>query len=174
MSRYRAPQRAGSPYITGAGMARVKAELDDLHRVQRPEVVTALAAAAAEGDRSENAEYQYRKRQLAAIDRRLGYLSRRIPTLRVVDGQASDPERVYFGAWVDLRLHDNEPTCWRVVGPDEVGGGEPVVSIDAPLARAILGHRIGERLTFDSPEGPREVEIVGVRYGAAPQSVPPK
>ena len=107
MSRWRPPPEKSTALVTRAGHDRLKAELDQLWRVQRPEVVRALAAAAAEGDRSENAEYTYRKKQLAGIDRRVRYLGKRLPALKVVEQAPSDPDAVYFGAWVELERIDN-------------------------------------------------------------------
>src|SRR5690606_39147623 len=106
MGRWRAPQPGSTALITRAGFERLRAELDELWRVRRPEVVRALAAAAAEGDRSENAEYSYRKKQLGEIDRRVRYLSGRLERLRVVDSVPSDPTAVFFGAWVELERED--------------------------------------------------------------------
>ncbi len=108
-------------------------------RVRRPEVVRALAAAAAEGDRSENAEYTYRKKQLGEIDRRVRYLSKRLEALRVVDTAPTDPNAVFFGAQVDLEDADSgELLRYRIVGPDETDAGRGWISIDSPLARALL------------------------------------
>ena len=124
MSRWRPPPEKSTALITRAGHERLKAELDELWRVRRPEVVKALAAAAAEGDRSENAEYTYRKKQLAEIDRRVRYLSKRVPALRIVDEPPSDREAVFFGAWVELeRLDDGATSRYRIVGPDETDAG---------------------------------------------------
>jgi transcription elongation factor GreB len=120
MGRWRPPGEASTAVITRAGHDRLKAELDELWRVQRPEVVRALSAAAAEGDRSENAEYTYRKKQLAGIDRRVRYLSRRLQALKVVEGRPADPGKVFFGATVDLDPVDGgAPVRYRIVGPDE-------------------------------------------------------
>src|SRR5690606_26178522 len=139
MSRWRPPPEKSTALITRPGHDRLKAELDDLWRVQRPEVVKALAAAAAEGDRSENAEYTYRKKQLGGIDRRVRYLSRRLPALRVVESAPSDPEAVFFGARVELeRVDTGETSRYRIVGPDETDATLGHISIDSPLARALL------------------------------------
>src|SRR5688500_18788159 len=120
MSRWRPPAEKSTALITRAGHARLKAELDDLWRVKRPEVVKALAAAAAEGDRSENAEYTYRKKQLGEIDRRVRYLSKRLPALRVVEEPPSDREAVFFGAIVEVEdIATGDTARYRIVGPDE-------------------------------------------------------
>ncbi len=165
MSRWRPPAERSTALITRAGFERLRAELDDLWRVQRPEVVRALAAAAAEGDRSENAEYIYRKRQLAGIDRRVRYLSKRLPELKVVASRPGDPDAVFFGAWVEIELPASGNTaCYRIVGPDEIDAGSGYISIDSPLARALLKRRIDDELVAMLPAGPTEILIVSVRY----------
>lgn len=166
MSRWRPPPEKSTALITRAGHDRLKAELDDLWRVQRPEVVKALAAAAAEGDRSENAEYTYRKKQLAGIDRRVRYLSKRLPALRVVETAPSDPEAVFFGALVELeRVDTGETSRYRIVGPDETDAALGHISIDSPLARAMLKKRIDDEVEAQLPGGPVRFFIVGVDYG---------
>src|SRR5688500_6097822 len=143
MGRWRPPAEQGTALVTRAGHARLKAGLDDLWRVRRPEVVSALAAASAEGDRSENAEYSYRKKQLGEIDRRVRYLSKRLEALRVVDTAPSDPEAVYFGALVELEnIGNGALSSYRIVGPDETDASRGYISIDSPLARAMLKKRI--------------------------------
>jgi len=167
MSRYRPPQEHSSPYITAAGFARLRAEYDQLWRQRRPEVVRALAAAAAEGDRSENAEYIYRKKELREIDRRVGYLQRRLPLLQVVERPPTDATRVYFGAWVTL--DDGDATRrYRIVGADELDPSRGHVSVDSPLARALLKRAEGEVLNVELPGGTVELTVVEVRYGEAP------
>lgn len=151
--------------ITGAGHARLKLELDELWRVRRPEVVRALAAAAAEGDRSENAEYTYRKKQLGEIDRRVRYLSKRLPDLRIVDSVPSDPAAIYFGAWFEVKDEDGELHTWRIVGPDETDAARGWISIDSPLARAALKRRAGDEFEADLPGGRANFVVVAVRYG---------
>ncbi|KAF1701289.1 transcription elongation factor GreB [Pseudoxanthomonas suwonensis] len=166
MSRWRPPPEKSTALITREGHDRLKAELDDLWRVQRPEVVKALAAAAAEGDRSENAEYTYRKKQLAGIDRRVRYLSKRLPALRVVETAPSDPEAVFFGAWVEVeRLDTGEVARYRIVGPDETDAAQGHISIDSPLARALLKKRIDDEVDVQLPGGPARFVVVDVAYG---------
>ena len=165
MSRWRPPPEKSTALITRAGHDRLKAELDELWRVQRPEVVRALAAAAAEGDRSENAEYTYRKKQLAGIDRRVRYLGKRLPTLKVVEQAPSDPDAVYFGAWVELERIDNgELARYRIVGPDETDAAAGWISIDSPLARALLKKRVDDEVEAQLPGGPARFAIVAVEY----------
>lgn len=166
MGRWRPPGEASTAVITRAGHERLKAELDELWRVQRPEVVRALAAAAAEGDRSENAEYTYRKKQLAGIDRRVRYLGKRLPALKVVESMPSDRGKVYFGAIVELDPVDGgEPVRYRIVGPDETDARRGWISIDAPLARALLGRRVDEVVRVPLPAGETGFVIGAIEYG---------
>jgi transcription elongation factor GreB len=139
MSRYRPPARPGSRYITPAGQARLQAELAQLWRVERPQVTAAVSAAAALGDRSENADYIYGKKRLREIDARVRHLRKRLDGMVVVELRPSDPGRVFFGAWVELEREDGTALCYRIVGPDEFDMGEGYISMDAPLARALLG-----------------------------------
>jgi transcription elongation factor GreB len=165
MGRWRPPPEKSTALITREGHARLKAELDDLWRVQRPEVVKALAAAAAEGDRSENAEYTYRKKQLGGIDRRVRYLSKRLEALRVVDTVPSDPEAVFFGAWVEVEhATSGETARYRIVGPDETDPARGWISIDSPLARAMLKKRVDDEFEAQLPAGPARFFIIDVRY----------
>ena len=165
MSRWRPPAENSTALITREGHDRLKSELDTLWRVKRPEVVIALAAAAAEGDRSENAEYTYRKKQLAEIDRRVRYLSKRVPALRVVDSAPSDPAAVFFGAVVEIEnLGNGECQRYRIVGPDETDAKAGWISIDSPLARAMLKKRIDDEFEAALPGGNARFLIVDVRY----------
>lgn len=153
--------------ITRAGHDRLKAELDELWRTRRPEVVKALAAAAAEGDRSENAEYTYRKKQLGEIDRRVRYLSKRLETLRVVDAAPSDREAVFFGAMVEVEnIASGECSRYRIVGPDETDARLGHISIDSPLARAMLKKKIDDEFEAALPGGSVRFAIVEVAYDA--------
>ncbi|WP_101924683.1 MULTISPECIES: transcription elongation factor GreB [Luteimonas] len=166
MSRWRPPAEASTALITADGHARLKAEMDDLWRVRRPEVVRALSAAAAEGDRSENAEYIYRKKQLGEIDRRVRYLSKRLEALKVVDTVPSDPAAVFFGATVELEnTASGETVRYRIVGPDETDAKRGWISIDSPLARAMLKKRVDDEFAAALPAGPVRFAIVGVDYG---------
>ncbi len=166
MGRWRAPAAPSTALITRDGHDRLKAELDDLWRVQRPEVVRALAAAAAEGDRSENAEYTYRKKQLGEIDRRVRYVSKRLTTLRVVDATPADRDAVFFGADVELEDVDSgEAVRYRIVGPDETDAGQGWISIDSPLARALLKKRVEHRVPLKIKKKRREFVVAAIRYG---------
>jgi transcription elongation factor GreB len=158
-----APARS-SPYITAEGYARLKAEYDHLWTQRRPEVVRALSAAAAEGDRSENAEYIYRKKELREIDRRVRYLQRRLPELKVVDRAPADAARVFFGAVVEIADERGETRRYRIVGPDEIDSARGYISVDSPLARALLQRALGETVRAVLPGGEAELEILAVRY----------
>jgi len=165
VGRWRPPGEKSTALITPAGHARLKAELDELWRVRRPEVVRALAAAAAEGDRSENAEYTWRKKQLGEIDRRVRYLSKRLQVLRVVDTVPADPEAVFFGARVEVEgADDGGISRYRIVGPDETDAKQGWISIDSPLARAMLKKRVDDEFEAQLPGGARRFFIVGVKY----------
>ena len=165
MGRWRPPAEKSTALITREGHDRLKAELDELWRVKRPEVVRALAAAAAEGDRSENAEYTYRKKQLGEIDRRVRYLSKRLEVLKVVDAAPSDREAVFFGAQVELEnIASGELLRYRIVGPDETDAKLGWVSIDAPLARAMLKKRVDDEFEAQLPGGVVRFAIIEVSY----------
>jgi transcription elongation factor GreB len=167
MSRWRPPAEHSTALVTQEGRARLKAELDALWRVRRPEVVKALAAAAAEGDRSENAEYTYRKKQLGEIDRRVRYLSKRLQVLRVVDTRPSDRDAVFFGAYIEVEnVASGETARYRIVGPDETDAKLGWISIDSPLARAMLKKRIDDEFEALLPGGPVRYVIVDVEYPA--------
>ena len=165
MSRYREPAPKSSPYITAEGAARLKAEYDHLWRERRPEVVRALSAAAAEGDRSENAEYIYRKKELREIDRRVHYLQVRLPELKVVDAPPGDPGRVYFGAHVLVADDDGVEHRYRIVGADEIDPALGHISIDSPLARALLKRQAGEVVKLMLPGGETTMKLIAIRYG---------
>src|SRR5690606_26140196 len=165
MGRWRPPAGHGTALITPQGHARLKAELDTLWRVERPEVVKALAAAAAEGDRSENAEYTYRKKQLGGIDRRVRYLGKRLEALRVVDAPPADPQAVYFGAHVEIEdVASGQTARYRIVGPDETDARLGWISIDSPLARAMLKKRVDDEFEAQLPGGTARYFIIDVRY----------
>ncbi|HUR42020.1 MAG TPA: transcription elongation factor GreB [Verrucomicrobiae bacterium] len=153
-----------SPYITREGYDKLKDEYHQLYNVRRPEVVRALSAAAAEGDRSENAEYIYRKKELREIDRRVRYLQKRIPDLKVVDSTPSDAKRVFFGAWVEIADDKGDTRTYRIVGPDETDASQGNISVDSPLARALLKRESGEVVEARLPGGDAEIEILSVSY----------
>ena len=154
----------GKRYITPEGYRRLGAELDDLWQVQRPHMVDEVATAAAHGDRSENAEYIYGKKRLREIDRRMRFLTGLLDRLTVVRYEPAQAGRVFFGAWVTLEDEEGEERTWRIVGPDETDAGRGLISVEAPLARAILGKREGDTVAFRRPNGPTEVTIVAIAY----------
>jgi len=162
-----APERPARrrDYITPEGMQRLRDELAYLWRDERPRVTKGVADAAAEGDRSENAEYIYGKKRLRQIDRRIRFLSKRIDALTVVEpGARKHPDRVYFGAWVTLEDEAGTEITYRIVGPDEWSLDRGEVSIDSPVARALLGKEVGDEVTVRRPRGPATFEITDVRY----------
>lgn len=163
--RYRPPQRQGSKFITPEGAKRLKDELDHLWRVLRPQVTQAVQEAAAQGDRSENAEYIYGKKQLREIDRRVRFLRQRLDGMVVVNHPPSDPNRVFFGAWVTLEDNDGSEVKYRIVGPDEFDAAPRYISMDAPLGRALLGKRLDEEVKVEIPGGTKMYVVVGVEYG---------
>ena len=163
MGRWREPRPRSSPYITAGGERALRGELRELWLRRRQEVVPALSAAAAEGDRSENAEYTYRKKQLAEIDRRIRYLSRRLDEVKVVHTAPHDREKVFFGARVTVAVNGDE-VRYRIVGADETDAALGHISVDSPLARALLGRRAGDVVKVDLPEGRRRFELVAIEY----------
>jgi transcription elongation factor GreB len=124
-----------------------------------------VAEAAAQGDRSENAEYIYGKKQLAEIDRRVRYLRKRLTGIRVVDQQPSDTSKVFFGAWFELADDAGRRSEYRLVGPDEIDHAADYISVDSPLGRAVLGKTLGSEIAVPTPEGERCYEVTAVRYG---------
>jgi transcription elongation factor GreB len=167
MGRHLAPPPAGSKYLTPAGARRLREELDQLWREERPRVTQAVSAAAAQGDRSENAEYTYGKRRLREIDRRVRFLRRRLEGVVIVDQPPADPERVFFGAWVELEAEDGTRRRYRIVGPDEFDMAPGYISMDSPLGRALLRRRIEEEVTVETPVGSRLYLIVAIEYERA-------
>ena len=154
----------GSKYATPEGARRLRAELDALWLVERPAVTRAVAEAAAQGDRSENAEYIYGKRRLREIDRRVRFLRERLDGLKIVSQAPCDRSRVFFGAWVTIGEKSGATRRHRIVGPDEFDREPGYVSMDSPLGRALLGKRIGDAVTVDLPSGPLAVTITGIEY----------
>jgi transcription elongation factor GreB len=167
VSRYRPPRPRSSPYITAEGFARLRAELKSLWKVQRPEVTRKVAEAAAMGDRSENAEYIYGKKQLREIDARVRFLAKRLDELEVVDRAPPDRGRVFFGAWVTVEDDAGTRQRYRLVGPDEFDGAPEYISIDAPVARALLGKRVDDEVTVTLGEQARNYLYVEIASGSA-------
>lgn len=154
-------------YITPDGEQALREELQYLWKVKRPEVTQAVREAAALGDRSENAEYIYGKKQLREIDRRVRFLSKRLDELTVVDRLPDDQSRVFFGAWVTIEDDDGEEQTYRLVGADEFDLAKGYLSINAPLARALIGKHLDDEVSVKTPEGWKTVVITGIRYQPA-------
>ena len=163
--RDRTPRPPSSKYITPAGAKKLRDELVWLVTVERPRVTRAVSDAAALGDRSENADYIYGKRRLREIDRRLEFLAKRLEKLVVVGEPPTDPGRIAFGAWVKLEDEDGGEVEYRIVGADEFDPKIGFISVDSPVARALLGKRDGDEVTVQRPKGAATYTVVGVRYG---------
>jgi transcription elongation factor GreB len=163
MGRYRPPAPPKSPYITAEGYERLREEEKALW-IRRRDVTQALAAAAAEGDRSENAEYIYRKKELREIDRRIRYLQKRLPILKVVREPPENQDHVFFAAWVRLEDEDGEEYEYRIVGPDEIDHQPGYISMDSPLARALMKRGLDDEVHVATPGGDAVYWIVEIRY----------
>ena len=156
--------RSGSKYATPEGAKRMRAELDELWLVERPAVTRAVAEAAAQGDRSENAEYIYGKRRLREIDRRVRFLRERLDGMKIVSEAPSDRTRVFFGAWVTTEEARSAARRHRIVGPDEFDREPGYVSMDSPLGRALLGRRVGDTLEVELPGGTVSIAVIAIDY----------
>ncbi|MCU7845141.1 MAG: transcription elongation factor GreB [Candidatus Thiodiazotropha sp. (ex Monitilora ramsayi)] len=163
MGRYRPPAPPKSPYITALGYERLREEEQALW-IRRRDVTKALSAAAAEGDRSENAEYIYRKKELREIDRRIRYLQKRLPSLKVVEEPPTNPEQVFFAAWVKLEAEDGTISEYRIVGPDEIDHQPEYISMDSPLARALLKRLRDDEVKVETPGGETLYWVLEIRY----------
>jgi len=162
MGRWRPPGPVSSPYITPGGFQALQQELDNLW-LRRRQVVMALSQAAAEGDRSENAEYIYRKKELGGLDRRIHYLQKRLPVLHVVrDSHRGDA--IYFGATVELRDEAGDILTYRIVGPDETDASSNAISMDSPLAKALLARRVDDEVVLNTSEKTTRLVVVSIRY----------
>jgi len=164
MGRYRPPQTPGSFYITPEGYQKLSDELNYLWRKKRPEVTRSVSEAAAQGDRSENAEYIYGKKQLREIDRRVRFLRKRLENLTIVDRKPDNQQQIFFGAWVKLEDLSGVVHCYRIVGPDEFDTQKGWISIDAPLARALMKKHVDDEVTVDLPKGCEIYHIIDVKY----------
>ena len=163
MGRYRPPAEKSSPYITAGGYRTLAKELEALWQ-RRARVTRALTAAAAEGDRSENAEYIYRKKQLREIDRRIRYLQKRLPDLKIVATSPADRERIFFGASVTLEDDTGREVIYRIVGADEFDPAKGWISVDAPLARALLAKTLDDEVQVTTPGGEAGFLVVAIDY----------
>jgi transcription elongation factor GreB len=153
-------------YITPEGFRRIAAEHQRIWSLERPRIVAEVEAAAALGDRSENAEYIYGKRKLRELDRRLRFLSERMDAVTIVDPKPHRDGRAFFGAWVTVEHEDGEERTYRLVGPDEPDLARGYISVDAPLGRALLGKREGDTVAVLRPAGAVDVTILGIRWTA--------
>lgn len=162
MSRWREPQPKSTAVITPEGYATLNNELKSLW-VKRKEVNAALSAAAAEGDRSENAEYIYRKKQQGEIDRKIRYLQKRLPDLRVID-QIANKEQIFFGAYVQLEQNDGDTVEYRIVGPDETDANKGWISIDSPLAKILLKKYADDEVSITLSGNKTTYHINQIRY----------
>ena len=163
MGRYRAPQPPKTPYITTQGYEALQDELKQLW-VRRADVTVHLKAAAAEGDRSENAEYIYRKKELREIDGRIRYLQKRLPDLKAVDTVPDNPDQIFFGAWVTLENENSDIFEYRIVGPDEIDSRKGFISIDSPMAKALLKKHLDDEVAVETPNGTVLYDIIDVKY----------
>ncbi len=164
MSRYRPPRRRGSAYITPEGEQRLRAELHQLWKMERPQVTSAVHEAAKNGDRSENGDYIYGKRRLREIDSRVRFLNKRLEELKVIDRPPDNTDRIYFGAWVTLEDEAGAERRWRIVGPDEFDLGRGLLSMDSPMARSLLGKRVDDEITVHSPSGENTFYVTAIGY----------
>ncbi len=164
MGRYRPPQPKPSAYITPEGAQAIRDEIEELWKVERPVVTRAVTAAAALGDRSENADYHYGKKRLRQIDSRVRYLSKRLDDLTIVEPRGHKDGRVYFGAWVTLEDAEGEEVEYRIVGPDESNVESKAISMDSPMGKALLGRREQDEVKVKRPKDTAVFEIVAIRY----------
>ena len=162
MSRWRPPTPASSPYITAEGYQRLESELQALWD-RRRDVTKALAAAAAEGDRSENAEYIYRKKELREIDRRVRYLQTRMPKLKIVS-EVGDTSRIFFGAIVTLINEEKKVNTYRIVGADEIDADKNYISIDSPMSKALLGKTLDDEVTVKTEGNEKQFIVTVIEY----------
>lgn len=162
MGRWRPPAAKSAPYITPEGYAKLEKETAELWK-KRNEVAKAVTAAAAEGDRSENAEYIYRKKQLREIDSRLGFLQRRMPKLTVVR-EVQDKSRIFFGAWVDIEDEEGKESRYRIVGADEFDEHEQYITVDSPLAKLLLGKKVDDDVVMQIEGKEKEFYVLNIDY----------
>ena len=150
--------------VTREGYKKLKEELDFLWKERRPEITKIVSWAASLGDRSENADYTYNKRILREIDRRVRYLRKRLEILRVVDYSPQQDGKVFFGAWVEIENDDGDALKFRIVGPDEIYGRKDYISIDSPMARALIKKEVDDEAVVMTPEGPKVWYINAITY----------
>ncbi|GLS24718.1 transcription elongation factor GreB [Marinibactrum halimedae] len=164
MGRWRPPQPKSSAYITPEGARQLKAELHQLWKVERPQVTDAVHEAAKNGDRSENGDYIYGKKRLREIDRRVRYLSKRLEELTIVDRLPKEKDKIFFGATITLEKEDESTVTYQIVGPDEFDVKSGKISMDSPLAKALLGKRLDDEIFIQKPEGDETFWIADILY----------
>jgi transcription elongation factor GreB len=164
MGRYRPPRQRGSRYITPEGEQALRDELHQLWKVERPVVTNAVHEAAKNGDRSENGDYIYGKRRLREIDSRVRFLNKRLDEVAIVQRIPEDTDKIFFGAWITLEDENGDENQWRIVGPDEFDLSLGKLSMDSPLARALLGKRLDDEIRVHSPSGEQVYYVTGIRY----------
>ncbi len=167
MSRYRPPRAKGSCYITPEGERRLREEVRQLWKVERPKVTASVHEAAKNGDRSENGDYIYGKRRLREIDSRVRFLTKRLEELTVVNDIPANQNKVFFGAWVTLEDDDGSEYEYRIVGPDEFDLSQNKLSMDSPLARAMLGKLLEDEVKVTTPKGETLYYVTAIRYGSS-------
>jgi transcription elongation factor GreB len=165
MGRYRPPGPKRSPYITAEGAIKMRAEIRDLWKVERPQVTQVVHEAAKNGDRSENGDYIYGKRRLREIDSRVRYLTQRLEDATIVEDKPRNTSKVFFGAWVTLDDEDiGAENTYRLVGSDEINPSLNWISIDSPIAQALVGKSIDDEINVTTPAGARRLIVTAIRY----------
>lgn len=150
--------------ITKQGFNKLQAELEHLWRKERPEVTKIVQWAASLGDRSENADYQYNKRRLREIDRRVRFLRKTLENITIVEYHPQQEGKVFFGAWIELEDIDGNSLKLRIVGPEEIYGEKDYISIDSPMARACLGKQVDDEVVVQTPSGKKEWYVLNICY----------
>ncbi|MFI2809754.1 transcription elongation factor GreB [Microbulbifer zhoushanensis] len=167
MGRWRPPRPRGSRYITPEGARRMRAEVKFLWEEERPRVTNAVSEAAKLGDRSENADYIYGKKRLREIDSRVRFLTKRLEEITVVDRIPEERDKVFFGAWVTIEDDKGNTSTYRIVGPDEFNVREGLISMDSPVARALLGKRLDDEVDIRIEEQWVTYYVLEIRYEEA-------
>lgn len=155
---------AKTNYITREGYDKLEKELNFLWKDERPRITQSVSEAAAQGDRSENAEYIYGKKRLREIDRRVRFLTKRLEQLKVIYPSPEQEGKVYFGAFVELEDEDGKPLSIRIVGPDEIDVYNKWISVDAPMARALIGKAVDDEVWVQTPSGKDCYFVNSIRY----------
>jgi len=164
MSRYRPRQKPSSPYITYEGALKLRKELQFLWMEKRPEITQAVSEAAAQGDRSENAEYIYGKKQLREIDSRVRFLRKRLDVLQIIEELPKERDKIFFGAWVSIEDEQGDEKRIRIVGPDEFDSSEGYISMDSPMAKALLGKQLDDEIFVETPKGTKIWFVTNIQY----------